>query len=526
MIKYSRLKLGLLLAISVLLVFPHLLLAAPDPVFDEVKALVEAFYVDPVDAKQLNVNSSQELLAKLGDEYSLYMTAAEFEEFMGSIEGQYAGIGVYLNGQMLPEGIEVSGIIGGSPAEKAGLKAGDVIVRIDQKIVGGLDLDTVCGMLLGPAGTRVQIEVKTGQLNRNFTLFRQIINIPVVNSSRMDFNTAYIDIDSFSEEADQDLADTMASCRKDGADKWIIDLRGNPGGYIDSAIEMAGIFIGPGVVTVLEERDTVTSYRTDHPQVQASEPVIILIDENSASASEILAAALRDHRKAILLGSTTYGKGTVQEIYPLSNGDWLKLTTARFYSPLGIPINGIGVDPDLPLDSKNIIKAAELLLSDPPDGGAGSYELQANGHGFVVDLALARSPQYWEVWGDVTGQLQYLPAYKGAGGERYDLLTTSQVQDRTALYYPNASSIGSIDNYSPGRDIVLYISQESGAGWNADNIEMLNSATGEQLEVAVEVSADKFVRIKPFANLLPGEYWVIFNDGQQEDFLARIGVQQ
>ncbi len=500
-------------------------LAAPDSVLDEVQALVENFYVDPVDVDLLNTNSPQNLMAKLGDPFSVYLTAAEFEEFMGSIEGQYAGIGVYLNGQMLPEGIEISGIIGGSPAEKAGLKAGDVIVGIDQKIIGGLDLDAVCGMLLGPAGTRVQIEVKTGQANKNITLIRQIINIPVVNSTLLGFNTAYIDIDSFSDQSDQDLANTIASCRQSGADKWIIDLRGNPGGYINAAIEMAGLFIGPGIVTVLEERDTVTSYYPDQPELQMSDPIIILIDENSASASEILAAALKDHRKAILLGATTYGKGTVQEIYPLSNGDWLKLTTARFYSPLGIPINGVGVDPDLPLDSNNMIKAAELLLSDPPDGGAGSYELLANGHGFVVDLALARNSEYWEVWGDITGQLQYLPAYKEPGGERYNMLTLSQVQDKTALYYPKARTIGYADNYSSNRDIVLYISRDS-AEWNEDNIDMRNASTGEEVEVAVEVSADKFIKIKPAVDLLPGEYWVIFSDGQQDEFLARIGINQ
>ncbi len=524
--KYSRFKLGLLLAIFGMLVFPHCLQAADDPVFDEVQELVENFYVDPIDIDSLNVHSSRELMAELGDPFSKYLTAAEFEEFMGSIDGQYAGIGVYLNAQMQPEGIEISGIIEGSPAEAAGLKAGDVIIKVDQKTISGLDIDTVCQMLLGPAGTEVQLEVKSGVVHKNLTMVRQVISIPVVNSTLLGFNTAYIDIDSFSDQADQDLEKTIESCRKAGADKWIIDLRGNPGGYINTAIEMAGIFIGPQVVTVLEERDAIISYYPDQPEIQVDGPIIILIDENSASASEILSAALKDYRRAILVGSVTYGKGTVQELYPLSNGDWLKLTTARFYSPMGTAINGIGVAPDLAMNSSNMVKVAELLLSDPEDGGLGTFELLENGHGFLIDLALARSSQYWEAWGEIIDHLQFLPAYRPAGGERYNLLTPVQVLDKAALYFPNASMIGSIDNYSNGGDIVLYVSMESESGWNEDNIEMLNAETGEQVGASVEEITEHFIDVKPEADLLPGEYWVIINDGQQAEFLARIGVKQ
>ncbi len=525
MTKYLRLKLGLLLAVLGLLIFPHFLLAADDPVFDYVKAMVETFYVDPVDVDSLNAHSSRDLIAKLGDPYSAYFTAAEFEEFMGSIEGQYAGIGVYLNDHMLPEGIEISGIIEGSPAEKAGLKAGDVIVSVDRKSIGGLALDSVCQMLLGPAGSQVQMEVKTGQVSKSITLVRQIINVPVVSSTLLDFNVAYIDIDSFSEQVDDDLARAIQSCREAGADKWIIDLQGNPGGYINSAVEMAGIFIGPEVVTVLKERNAIIPYYPDFAELSVNDPIIILIDENSASASEILAAALKDYRKAILVGATTYGKGTVQELYPLSNGDWLKLTTARFYSPAGSEINSVGVTPDLFFDSNNIIRAAELLLSDPEDGGEGAFELLENGHGFLIDLSLARSLPYWEAWGEIIDHLNYLPAYREVGGERYNLLTTAQVQDKVALYYPDASVIGSINNYRNGQDIVLYISMASESGCNEDNIEMCNAATGEQVEVAVEAGADKFITIKPAVDLLPGEYWVIFHDGQQAEFLGRIELK-
>ncbi len=521
----NKLRIVLLIALLGLLLLPGPLLAASDPVFDEVKALVEAFYVDPVDVKQLNVHSSQELLAKLGDEYSLYMTAAEFEEFIGVLEGEYAGIGVYLPNQTLERGIEIIGVIEGSPAQKAGLKAGDVIVKINRKNIAGMDLDTVCGMLLGPAGSRVQLEVETGAVSRDIELTRQIINIPVVDSTMLEFNIAWIDIASFSEDSHQELLQAILSSRQAGADKWIIDLRGNPGGYINAAIEMAGYFIGSGAVTVLEERDYITRYHPNQPEILVNDPIILLIDENSASASEILAAALKDHRQAVLLGETTYGKGTVQELYPLSNGDWLKLTTARFYSPLGIAINGVGVDPDFWLEDSHMIKAAELLLSDPSDGSAGSYELLANGQRFVVDLARARNTEYWQAWGDITDELQYLPAYKGAGEDKYSLLTPAQVRERASLYYPGVGELGSINNFSDSREIVLYVSRASDSSWSSDRFQLRHALSGEEMEVAA-VIAGNFIKIRPQGELIPGEYWLVFDDGQQQEYLVRIGIGQ
>ncbi len=498
-------------------------LAAPDPIFDEVKAWVENFYVDPVDVDSWQVHSSREIMDRLGDPFSAYFTAAEFEDFMGSIDGQYAGIGVYLDQHMLPEGIPIKGTMAGSPAEAAGLQEGDVIVGVNHQSLRGLDIDTVCTMLLGAAGSAVELEVQTGEGKKSFTLLRQLISMPVVSSACLGFNTAYIDIDSFSEEGAQDLVHTMQSCQEAGADKWILDLRGNPGGYIDAAIEMAGIFVGQEVVSVLEERNAIINYYPEQPEFRVNDPLLILIDQDSASASEILAAALKDYHRAVLLGGTSYGKGTVQELYPLSNGDWLKLTTARFYSPLGMEINHVGVSPDLTLEGPDMIKAAELLLSDPEDGGRGNFELLANGHIFQVDLALARSPQYWEAWGQIIAHLDYLPAYLAAGASEYNLYTPTRLQDRAALYFPQAQMIRSREDYHSGQDICLYISQPGEPSWNTENIEIWNAGSGDKVEADLELMEAHLLKIKPAAELLPGEYWIVFKDGQKAEFLATIG---
>jgi carboxyl-terminal processing protease len=251
--------------------------------------------------------------------------------------------------------------------------------------------------------------------------------------------------------------------------------------------------------------------------------LLILLDENSASAAEILAAAIKDYHQGVLLGQCSYGKGTAQSIFPLSNGDYLKLTTARFYSPLGYTINGIGVEPDLPLKSLDMIKAALLLLSDPPDGGAGSVELLANGHIFIIDLALARSSEYWEVWGEVKGLLQYLPAYKAPGEADYSLFNSQQFQNQAGWYYPQARELGALDNYDNKQELLLYISPS----WELDQeqLQLRHAASGVEQPFRV-IQEGNFIRIQPEEELLPGEYWLILEGLVEDTYLARIGIEQ
>ncbi|NLO20714.1 MAG: S41 family peptidase [Syntrophomonadaceae bacterium] len=514
---------GLLLSVLGLLLFCNPLLAADDLVLDEIKVLIETHYVDELDLDRSNINFVGDLIAELRDPHSQYLSAEEMEEFIASIEGLYAGIGVYINGNLLTEGVEISGLIPNSPAEQAGIKTGDIIVRVDHKSLEGLDLDAVQQILLGPAGSKIELEVKRGKEHYKLILERQLIQVPQVSCTQLDFNTVYIDIDSFSETAYQDLLPKIDACRQEGVDKWIIDLRGNPGGYINAALDISGIFVGSEIVTVLEEREDISKYQAQQLGIQISDPVIVLIDENSASASEIMAAALKDHHQGVLLGQTTYGKGTAQAIFPLSNGDYLKLTTARFYSPLGFSINGTGVEPDLPLQSSDMIKAAELLLSDPPDGGAGSFELLADGHEFVVDLALARSSNYWGVWGEINSELELLPAYKAQAEEDYSLLNPQQFKNKASWYYPQAQDLGRLDNYQNSRELILYISPARDLG--NQQLEVRHAASGAQLPFRV-LQEGNLIRIQPEEEMLPGEYWLILKGKERDTYLARIEVQQ
>ncbi len=516
---------GLFLSVLTLLLFVHPLLAADDPVLSEIKTLLESYYVDDLNWDSFQAESPEALIAELGDPHSQYLKAEEMEEFIGAIEGEYAGIGVYLSSHILPEGVEISGLIPASPAEEAGMEIGDIIVRVDRKSLAGLSLDTVLEILLGPTGTQVEIEVKRGEIHRQMVLKRQDIKVPLLSCTKLDFHIAYINVDSFGDTAYRELLQVIADCRQAGVNKWIIDLQGNPGGYIDRAVDIAGIFVGSEIVTVLAERAGINGYQAQDLDMRVYDPVLVLIDENSASASEILAGALKDYHQGVLLGHSTYGKGTAQSIFPLANGDYLKLTTARFYSPLGFPIDGVGVEPDLPLSSPNILKAAELLLSDPPDGGAGSFELLAQGHQFLIDLNLARSPEYWGVWGEIAEALQYLPAYRAQGEEDYCLLTSTQLKHKGSWYYPQAQDLGRVEYDDNSREIWLYLSPADSWALNNDSIKLCPMSTGVQISCQV-IRRGNLIRIQPEEELLPGEYWLMIKGLKSDTYLAQIGVQQ
>jgi len=507
-------------------------LAADDEVFDEVRELVEEYYVDPVDVDSLHAVDSRELVQKLGDPFTRYLTSQEFANFMGSINGEFAGIGVYLNTDMQPRGIEIIGIIEGSPAEKAGLQAGDVISQVDGVLLKGLSTDEACTLLKGPAGSEVHLEIIAGQKKRAVNISRQDISVPVVSGEMMNFHTAYIDIDSFSMEAVDELVETLEKCRKKGADKWIIDLRGNPGGHLDTAVNIASLFTGSAGISLIEEKDgTLMLYAGEvEKENNIDGPVILLIDKDSASASEILAAALKDYRRAVIVGETSYGKGTVQQIFPLSNGDWLKLTTARFYSPAGEVINGVGVTPDIFLDNP-VLKSAELLLSDPAEGDAGSFELLENGYEFVIDAELARSFEYWGAWGEIVDNLNNIPAYKEKGEHKYELLGPKDELEPWNFYYPDYSSIGTVNYYGNEQDIILYLSDRfMQNSLPLENVEMRSALTGEQIELTIENTGKNQIRIRPINKPQPGEYWLLvpelFSDTgiTQTPYLGRVHV--
>ncbi|TDQ36910.1 S41 family peptidase [Aureibacillus halotolerans] len=320
--------------------------AAEDQSLEQVRTYVEDYYVDQVDASVLGRDSIKEIMAGL-DQYSVYFTPQEFSSFVGSIDRAMSGIGVSVaqheSGLMLLEVFE------STPAAKAGLKASDVITTVDGVTLAGKSMEEATSLLAGEAGTTVNVTVQRpgSEARLSFTIVRDKITIPTVESTRLGGNIGYFHLYSFNEHSAQELKQAMETLGP--VKHYIVDIRDNGGGYLNAAQEVAGLF--PGVMEVMMTEDS-TGFQdilfSTKQDKTLNAPAFLVVNNQSASASEVLAAAVKEQgEEAAVYGTQTFGKGTVQTIFPLDNGGVIKLTVARFFSPEGKPIDQVGVTPDV-----------------------------------------------------------------------------------------------------------------------------------------------------------------------------------
>jgi carboxyl-terminal processing protease len=327
---------------------------------DEVRSLLETYHLDRPDGDQLNRAAIEGMIQALGDPYTQYMSPEEWEDFSNDLEQQYVGIGVYLTQQ--GETVYVQDVIPGTPAEKAGLQPGDAIVK-----VGGTAVKSLADaqrLLLGEAGTPVNLVLSRGGKKVNVRIVRQTFVVPAVSAKRMGDGVGYLALTSFSSDSPQQFARHLEKLEDEGLDALILDLRGNGGGYIDAARQIAGHFVKEGVLAHMIDRDG-----NDEPLVVSGKPrpypVYILVNEGTASASELLAGALQDYGVAKLVGQPTYGKGVAQLLVPVSGGGMLKVTAQEYLTPNKRKVNGVGLKPDIPVEGN----AAQLIAAYRAAGG-------------------------------------------------------------------------------------------------------------------------------------------------------------
>jgi carboxyl-terminal processing protease len=352
------------IAIGLLLVFAPPAWAQSS--VEEVRELVQDYYVDVPPAGIMQARTVDELLEMIGDPHCNYFTREEYEEFLQSLDQKFCGIGIHMD--MVPAGVKVVSVIKGTPAEKAGIKSGDIIIRAGDENLKGLTPEQATALLRGAAGSQVSLAIQRNDSTFQVKIVREEIEVPTVSSKVLNNGqTGYIDIDSFGTDTAEEFGSETLNLQNAGVKNWIIDLRDNTGGYLETAFELAGYFIGEKPVINVKERDYSEVCSGIKQNITVKGPVAVLINENSASASEILAGALQDYHRALVLGQKSYGKGTVQEIFRLSGGDMLKLTIARFYSPKGDVIDHIGIAPDLAVNEKNdALLLAQSLLGGKP----------------------------------------------------------------------------------------------------------------------------------------------------------------
>lgn len=482
-------------------------LAAPLDVAEEIRTIIRENYVHEVSPDILNTRTVKEMLKRLGDPYARYLTQEEYKEELDALDGNFVGVGIYINGSS--DGVQVLSVIKGSPAQKAGLKKNDVIVAADETTLVGVDSDKAMKILRGEVGSTVVLKVKRGGEILSFDVIREKIEVPTVHSEMPGKGLAYLGIDDFGQRTIGELEKGVKSLQKDRADNWIVDLRGNPGGYLESAIDVAGVFLGEAPVVVVEEREALDGYTGTPSDVFIDGPIVLLHDEYSASAAEILAGALRDNERAILIGKTTYGKGTVQQIFPLSNGDRLKITVARFYSPMGEEINGVGIKPDIEVEDENCLAAAKLILSDNRDTMHGSMiALELDSFVAVVDTSRLRQAGYWKAWADIVDGIGDAPVYYG-NDSNWTELSAEERKLQWPFYYPGYEFIGDVSEQDISLDMKSAINEKY---INDFNIELINTKSGQRIKSELKLVNESTFSCQPLKPLEPDEYWLVIHD--------------
>lgn len=278
------------------------------------------------------------------DPHSSYFTPEEAEEFNQSISGEFSGIGVYINEK---DGyINIENTIKGQPAEKAGIKKGDLIIEVEDKDIKDMGLNKASSLIKGPVGTKVKLKIKRGEKNLVIKVTRQTIKVNPVEYEILEGNVGYIELKEFSGQATKEIKIALEAFDKKKVKKVILDLRDNPGGLLSESISISKLFVHKGpIVHIREKNRALLTYATSLLETPKYD-LVVLVNGNSASASEIVAGAVKDRKAGRLVGTKTYGKGTVQSMMPLSDGSMIKLTIAEYLTANETSINGIGIEPD------------------------------------------------------------------------------------------------------------------------------------------------------------------------------------
>ena len=312
--------------------------------------LVHDRYVDqPLDDTILMQGAIRGMMNALGDPYTGYLTADEYQQANAPLRGEYDGIGAWVD--TTGEFLTIISPMEGSPAEGAGLKSGDRIIAVDGETVTGVDPGLVLRRVLGPAGTTVVLTISRDELETPFdvSIVRQKITITLVSGKMLDNNIAYVQLLQFGEQTDRELRNILRDLLRQNPAGLILDLRNNPGGYLNTAINITSQFIGDGIIMYEEYGDgNRVTFRARSGGLATKIPLVVLVNEGSASASEITAGAIQDRDRALLVGVKTFGKGTVQAWDELDkNSGAVKITIARWLTPNERQLAGEGLEPDI-----------------------------------------------------------------------------------------------------------------------------------------------------------------------------------
>lgn len=314
------------------------------------KQYVDKYYLYDVDGIDYVDGIYKGMISSLDDVYSVYYTKEEYAKLMEQTKGNYCGLGAYVQQDPDTGNISVVKVIRNSAAEEIGMETGDIIYAVDGKKTSGEDISTVVSWLKGEEGTTAELEYyRNGKLLKD-TIVRKQVETESVEYEMLEGNTGYIGVTTFADNTPEQFHDALEDLKKQGAEGIIIDLRDNGGGLLGACIEMANCILEDGVIVSTKTKAGEEEVYSANGKESLNLPVIILINGNSASASEVFSGALKDNGKAVLMGTKSFGKGIVQTVLPLEDGSALKLTTSEYFTPSGKNIQDIGIEPDIKVE--------------------------------------------------------------------------------------------------------------------------------------------------------------------------------
>jgi carboxyl-terminal processing protease len=376
-------------------------------VFADIFGRIKANYVEPVDDQELLENAIRGMVSGL-DPHSNYLDAEEYSDLQVGTKGEFGGLGIEVG---MEDGfVKVISPIDDTPAARAGVRSGDLIVRLDDTPVKGMSLNEAVAMMRGKPGTPLELTIirKGVEKPLKIIVVRDIIRVASVKSRLLDKQYAYLRISQFQTKTARDMLKALSRLKKEAGGELhglVLDLRNNPGGVLNAAVSVSDAFLESGLIVYTQgrEQDSQLRFEAAPDDVLNGAPMVVLVNEGSASASEIVAGALQDHHRAVIMGSRTFGKGSVQTIIPVSDTAAVKLTTARYYTPSGRSIQAEGIAPDIKLENVTVSKVEKV--QDPIKESNLSGHLE-NGNGAKAEEgASSKSDQDQESLADKDYQL-------------------------------------------------------------------------------------------------------------------------
>lgn len=330
---------------------------------DKLEGLIDKYYMEKVDKNTMAEGIYKGLLRSLEDPYSVYYTKDEYTALMESSSGIYYGIGATVSSDVKTGVLSIVKPFVGGPAYEAGILPGDVLYKVNEEEVTGKDITEVVGKIKGEEGTKVNVTIiREGESDPvDFTITRRKVEVPTIEYEMLANKIGYIAITEFDEVTAEQFRQALADLEKQGQKGLVIDIRNNPGGLLDTVVDMLNRMLPEGLIVYTEDKYGKREEYSSDSKEEFNKPLTVLVNGNSASASEIFAGAIQDYGKGTIVGTTSFGKGIVQSILPLTDGTAIKVTVSKYYTPKGRNIHKIGISPDVTVELKDALRQKVII---------------------------------------------------------------------------------------------------------------------------------------------------------------------